>query len=68
MSEYPPTLSSSVDYLRYNTALAFNLNFHSKRLGSVDLSRLNFVRDKIVLGEARRVSPGHSKQIRLNKA
>jgi hypothetical protein len=37
-------------------------------LGSVDLSRLNFVRDKIVLGEARSVSPSPSKQILLNKA
>ncbi|BBL91261.1 hypothetical protein VroAM7_39140 [Vibrio rotiferianus] len=37
-------------------------------LGSVDLLRLNFVRDKIVLGEARSVSPSHSKQILLNKA
>ncbi|CAH1600019.1 hypothetical protein THF1C08_590009 [Vibrio jasicida] len=37
-------------------------------LGSGDLSRLNFVRDKIVLGEARSVSPSHSKQILLNKA
>ncbi len=37
-------------------------------LGSVDLSRLNFVRDKIVLGEARSVPPSYSKQILLNKA
>ncbi len=38
-----------------------------KLLGSVDLSELNFVRDKSILVAASRVSPSHSKQIRLNK-
>ena len=36
-------------------------------LGSVDLSRLNFVRDKNVLIKASRVQPSHSKQVLLNK-
>ncbi|OEE34531.1 hypothetical protein A1QO_06765, partial [Vibrio genomosp. F10 str. ZF-129] len=35
-------------------------------LGRVDLSRLNFVRDKIVLGAARSMTTSYSKQILLN--
>ena len=36
-------------------------------LGSVDLFRLNFVRDKNVLIKASRVQPSHPKQVLLNK-
>ncbi len=39
----------------------------SGNLGSVELSRLNFVRDKSVLIAASSVQPSHSKQILLNK-
>ncbi len=43
------------------------LTIISKLLGRVDLSWLNFVRDKSVLIAARGKSPSHSKQISLNK-
>ena len=38
----------------------------TKKLGRVDLSWLNFVRDKSILIAARGKYPSHSKQIPLN--
>ncbi|CAK1844818.1 conserved hypothetical protein [Vibrio crassostreae] len=39
------------------------MRFMQVSLGAIELSWLNFVRDKIVLGAAKSMWPSHSKQI-----
>ncbi len=48
-------------------ASPFSCCFRHMSLWRVDLSQLNFVRDKIVLGAARSMTPSYFKQILFNK-